>query len=240
MQFIIDNLIAVLVSGVLLMSLQVTQIRSQHASIEQVVSHSVKAKTIVFGQWVEDDILNLGANFGTNLYRFNEPTLDAATGNARSWTFFSDSTFTHDPADPTVTAANPKTRRIVKRYRLVDTKTATFSDSTYQLYELHRDYLELDLDASGVPEPYTEADWVKSAQSISTLSFFTIDLLDRYGETPRTASGDVDVYKVDYVRVRFGVIPEYVLKPDNYIRELYWVKTLKVRPYWVPPPSLSS
>lgn len=229
MQFLIDNLIAVIVSGVLIMSLQVTQIRSQHASIEQVVSHSVKAKTLIFGQWVEDDILNLGANFGTNLYRFNEPTLDATTGNARSWTFFSDST-----------RADGTGFRIVKRYRLVDTKTATFSDSTYQLYELHRDSLVLELDVDGVPETYTEADWVESAQSISTLSFFNIDLLDRYGETPRTSSGDVDVYKVDYVRVRFGVIPEYVLKPDNYIRELYWVKTLKVRPYWVPPPSLSS
>lgn len=229
MQFIIDNLIALLVSGVLIMSLQVTQIRSQHASIEQVVSHSVKAKTLIFGQWVEDDILNLGANFGTNLYRFNEPTLDSTTGNARAWTFFSDST-----------RADGTGLRVVKRYRLVDTKTATFSDSTYQLFELHRDSLVLDLDANGVPESYTESDWVKSAQSISTLSFFNIDLLDRYGETPRTSSGDVDVYKVDYVRVRFGVIPEYVLKPDNYIRELYWVKTLKVRPYWVPPPSLSS
>lgn len=229
MQFIIDNLIAVLVSGVLLMSLQVTQIRSQHASIEQVVSHSVKAKTLIFGQWVESDILNLGANFGNNLYRFNEPTLDAPTGNSREWTFFSDST-----------RSDGTGMRIVKRYRLVDTATATFSDSTYQLYELHRDSLVLNLDVDGVPEAYTESDWVQSAQSISTLSFFTIDLLDRNGETPRTAGGDVDVYKVDYVRVRFGVVPEYVLKPDNYIRELYWVKTLKVRPYWVPPPSLSS
>ena len=67
-----------------------------------------------------------------------------------------------------------------------------------------------------------------------------LDLLDRTGTVPLTAGGAVDVEKVDYVRVRFGVIPEYVLKPDNYIRELYWVKTLKVRPYWVPPPSLSS
>ena len=60
-------------------------------------------------------------------------------------------------------------------------------------------------------------------------------MLDRSGTTPRTPSGAVDVDKADYVRVRFGVVPEYVLKPDNYIRELYWVRTMKVRPYWAPP-----
>lgn len=229
MQFIFDNLTAIIVAGVLILGLQVTQVRSQHASLEQVVSHSVKTKTLVFGQWVESDILNLGANYGTNLYRFEEPTLDPVTGDTREWLFYSDSTHTDGSGI-----------RVVKRYRLENTRTATFSDSTYQLYELHRDSLVVALDEDGVPAPYTEADWVKSAQSISTLSFFKIELLDRYGETPLTDDGDVDVYKVDYIRVRFGVVPEYVLRPDNYIRELYWVKTLKVRPYWVPPPSLSS
>lgn len=231
MQFIYDNLIAVIVAGVLLLSLQVAQVRSQHASIEQVVSHSVKSKTLVFGQWIESDILNIGANFGTNLYRFEEPVIDASSGNTRAWTFYSDST-----------AADGSGVRILKRYRLVDTKKATFSDSTYQLYELHRDSLVVPIEEGGKIATYTEADWVHSAQSISTLSFFDIELLDRNGEVPRVdndPAGAIDVYKVDYVRVRFGVVPEYVLKPDNYIRELYWVKTLKVRPYWVPPPSLS-
>jgi hypothetical protein len=229
MQLLLDNLSAIIVSGVLILSLQVTQIRSQHASIEQVVSHSVKAKTLIFGQWVEDDVLSLGANYGTNMYRFEEPVLDPVSGNTRSWTFYSDST-----------RADGTRLRVLKRYRLEDTKTATFSDSTFQLYELHRDSLVVDVNADGTLASYAEGDWVNSAQSISTLSFFEIDLLDRMGTVPRTDAGDVDVDKVDYVRVRFGVIPEYVLQPDNYIRELYWVKTLKVRPYWVPPPSLSS
>lgn len=228
MQLIFDHLSSILIASVLILGLQVTQMRSRHAGIEQVASHSVKAKTLVFGQWVEHDILNIGENFGTNLYRFEKPTVDPETGNTTEWMFYSDST-----------QANGSQVRILKRYRLVETSTAAFRDTTFQLYQVERDTLVVNL-VGGVPAAYDESDWAKSTWSISTLSFFNIDLLGRMGETPLTASGDVDVWKTDYIRVRFGIVPEYVLKPDNHIRELYWTKTLKVRPYWTPPPTLSS
>lgn len=236
MQVLLDNLSAIIVSGILILGLQVTQIRSSHSSIEQVVSHSVKAKTHVFGQWLEHDILELGANYGNTIYRFEEPTLDADS-NATEWTFYSNGI--DASGDPI---------RILKRYRLEPTKEAVFGKGTsqekaFRLYRLDRDSLVVALDADGIPASYTESDWVRSGESISTLSFFQIGLLGRDGQTPHVnddpAQG-IDVYKVDYVRVRFGVVPEYVLNPDNYIRELYWAKTLKVRPYWVPPPSLDS
>ena len=228
MQFLLDHMISIVVAGVLIIGLQVTQIRSQHSSIEQVASHSVKAKTLVFGEWVERDILDIGANFGTNLYRFEEPTVDSL-GNAAEWVFFSDTT-----------AADGQQHRVFKRYRMVPTKMSAFQDTTYQMYQVMRDSVVKAYPAVDVP-PATASvdddDWVLNTWSIGTLSFFQIHLLDRMGETPYEG-GVVDVDTVDYIRVRFGVVPEYVLKPDNYMRELYWVKTLKVRPYWVPPPSL--
>ncbi len=246
MQVLLDNLTATIISGILILGLQVTQVRSQHSSIEQVVSHSVKAKTHVFGQWLEHDILDLGANYGTNLYRFEEPVLDAF-GNTTEWTFYSNGT------DPLSGAPI----RILKRYRLEPTKEVVFSEGTaqeetFQLYRLDRDSLVVGFDAGGNLESYTEGDWVPSGESVSTLSFFQIDLLGRDGQTPCldgtvvtnadgdviSCTGEIDVYKADYVRVRFGVVPEYVLKPDNYIRELYWAKTLKIRPYWDRPESL--
>ena len=235
MQFILDNLVAIIVSCVLLLGLQVTQIRSQHAGIEQTASHSVKVKTLVFGQWVEHDIMDIGANFGTNMYRFEEPTVDPETGNATEWVFFSDTT-----------AVDGDQSRIFKRYRLIETELAEFRDTTYQMYQVLRDSAVVDFPAHDVPPTLAslaDDDWVLNTWSIGTLSFFQIDLLDRMGETPRIdddPANGVDVYKVDYIRVRFGVVPEYVLKPDNYMRELYWVKTLKVRPYWTPPPSLDN
>lgn len=231
MQFFFDHLSSILIAGVLILGLQLTQTRSRHAGIEQVASHSVKAKTLVFGEWIEHDILNLGRNFGTNLYRFEEPDT-SAIGNTTEWTFYSDSVYTQGGVE--------HRDRILKRYRLVPTKTAYYADAdtTYQLYQVRRDTTVRPV-VNGVMVPPQPDDWVKSTWSISTLSFFRIDLLGSDGKTPKDDDGDLDLDAVDYVRVRFGIVPEYVLKPDNYIRELYWVKTLKVRPYWVPPPSLS-
>ena len=246
MQIFYDHLISIIVEGVLILGLQVTQSRSQHAGIEQVASHSVKAKTLVFGEWVEHDVLDIGANFGTNLYRFEAPSIDPTTGNTTEWVFYSDTT-----------GADDVTRRVFKRYRLLETGEAAFRDTTYQLYQVARDSVVVPYAADDTPPTLASlgpSDWVENTWSIGTLSFFNVDLLDRTGQVPCPegsevtdddglvvrCTGDVDVYKVDFIRIRFGVVPEYVLKPDNYIRELYWTKTLKVRPYWVPPPSLDS
>jgi hypothetical protein len=222
MQPIFDNLNALIIGGILILTLSVTQGRSQRAGIEQIASHSVKAKTLVFGHWVERDVLNLGANVGRNTFRFEDPVVDAR-GNTTRWTFYSDS----------VRVDGSVLRRVV-RYRLVETTQAAFRDTTYQLYEVRRDSATVAV-RNGVPDAVRESDWPRGMWSIGTLSFFQIDLLDRSGTTPRQPSGAVDVDKADYVRIRFGVVPEYVLRPDNYIRELYWVRTMKVRPYWSAP-----
>ncbi len=222
MQPIFDNLNALIIGGILIMGLSVSQGRSQRAGIEQIASHSVKAKTLVFGHWVESDVLDLGANVGRNTYRFDDPVVDAA-GNTTRWSFYSDST-----------RLDGSTLRQVVRYRLVPTTRAAFRDTTFQLYQVLRDSATVAV-RGGVPDAVRDSDWQRATWSIGTLSFFQIQMLDRSGTTPRMASGAVDVNRADYVRVRFGVVPEYVLKPDNYIRELYWVRTMKVRPYWSPP-----
>ena len=224
MQTLLDNLIAVMVAGVVTVALLSTQTRSTHATFEQAASHSVKAKTLVFGRWVEHDVLNLGANFGNNLYRFSEPVVDADS-NTTLWTFYSDST-----------RSNGTRLRSYTRYRLVPTTQVTFDDEeTFQLYTVNRDTAAVNYVGDNVALP-TSAQWVRNLWSIGTLSFFRIEMLGRFGETPRNADGSLAIDEVDYIRVRFGVVPEYVLKPDNYIRELYWVHTIKVRPYWTPPP----
>lgn len=224
MQSILDHLTSILVAGVVTLVLISTQTRSQHATIEQTASHGVKAKTLVFGQWVERDILNLGANVGHNTYRFTEPELDAS-GNTRRWIFFSDSTRT-----------NGTRLRSYTRYRLEPTRMVQFQDTTMQMYVVNRDTAAVNYSGDTVAMP-TSAQWVRNLWSIGTLSFFKIEMLGTLGDTPRLEDGSIDVDKVDYIRVRFGVVPEYVLQPDNFIRELYWVRTLKVRPYWAPPPS---
>ncbi len=222
MQPIFDNLNSLIIGSILILTISVTQGRSQRVGIEQIASHSLKAKTLVFGHWVERDVLGLGANVGRNTYRFSDPVVDAR-GNTSEWTFFSDS----------VRVDGSVLRQLV-RYRLVRTQQAAFRDTTYQLYKVERDSATVAVH-NGVPDAVEESDWQRGLWSIGTLSFFQINLLDRSGTTPRLSSGAVDVDRADYVQVRFGVVPEYVLKPDNYLRELYWTRTMKVRPYWMPP-----
>lgn len=225
MQVFIDHLTSILVAGVVMLVLITMQTRSQHAMIEQTASHSVKAKTLSFGQWVEHDILNLGANVGHNTYRFTDPQVDA-NGNTALWIFFSDSTRT-----------NGTRLRSYTRYRLEPTEMVQFQDTTMQMYVVNRDTAAVNYVGDTVAMP-TNAQWARNLWSIGTLSFFRVEMLGSMGETPRVEGSEaIDVDKVDYIRVRFGVVPEYVLRPDNYIRELYWVRTIKVRPYWAPPPA---
>ena len=228
MQVLLDHLISILVAGVVTLVLLTTQTRSQHAVIEQTASHGVKAKALAFGQWIERDVLNLGANVGHNTYRFTEPEVDTS-GNTTRWVFFSDSTRT-----------NGTRLRSYTRYRLEPTEMVEFQDTTMQMYVVNRDTAAVNYVGDTVAMP-TSGQWVRNLWTIGTLSFFRIEMLGSMGDTPRiAATGAIDVDKVDYIRVRFGVVPEYVLRPDNYIRELYWVRTLKVRPYWAPPPSAST
>ena len=249
MQFLLDNLTATIVSAVLILSLQFTQARSKYAAMEQSVAQSLKKTSLEFGTALEDDVLDVGRNFGKELYRFEPPDVDPVTGDTDEWRFYSDSTFTlpvlDASGDPVFDAdGDPVTKkttmRIYKQYRLVETETVTFRDSTYQLYALHRDSTSRVYDPDGTAPVLTEAEWAAATptgQSLPTLTFFQIDLLDRFAKKPDNdpTTGKLDVRKVDYVRIRFGIVPAYLLEQGRGLRELYWVKTLKVRPYWTPP-----
>ena len=221
MQFFIDHLGSVLIGGVLVLILSVSQMRTGHAGIEQVVTHAARAKTLVFGHWIERDILDIGENFGRNRYRFEVPEVDAL-GNTTRWQFYSDS----------LTPGGGVIRRAT-RYDLITTDSvvvrsyATGQDTTRLTYRVDR----FRATVPNPTEPFVVADddWTQDAESVQTLSFFEIAMLARDG------SVTLDQAQADYIRVRFAVLPEIILRPENYLRELYWVSTLKVRPFWDPP-----
>lgn len=215
---LIDHLISLLVAGVLILSLSVTQLRVSHASVDQVAAHSAKTKTVVFGRWVEKDILDIGENFGRNRYRFQAPVQDAH-GNTRAFEFYRDEPITATTA-----------RRYATRYELVPVGQIQRASDPAPLatYRLDRYTAETTV-TNGVAAPIPSSSWVKRNESISTLSFFRINMLDRMGMV--TTNTNV----ADFLQVEFAVLPEYVLNPENFIREMYWVSTLKVRPFWDPP-----
>jgi hypothetical protein len=192
----------------------------------------VKAKTLVFGHWIERDILEIGRNMGRNRYRFEPPTLDAE-GNAVEFRFYSDSTCPHACVFPDgVTGTAESVVRLHTRYVLDSTQTASVrrGDSVHvmQLYVVRREAAESRV-INGVAQPVPATRWRADRWSIGTLSFFRVSLLERDG----TVTADPNTG--DYVRIQFGVVPEWILQPENFIRELYWATTLKVRPFWEPP-----
>jgi hypothetical protein len=221
MQFLLDHFGAILIGSVMVLVLSVSQMRTGHAGIEQVVTHAARSKTLVFGHWIERDILDIGENFGRNRYRFESPASDSL-GNTIAWQFYSDSLL-----------PGGGVRRRATRYRLVTTDSvtvrsyATGNDTTRVLFRLDRFRAAVD----NPTEPFSlpEEDWTQDAQSVQTLSFFEVAMLARDG------SVTTDQAVADYIRVRFAVLPEIILRPENYLRELYWVTTLKVRPFWDPP-----
>ena len=84
MQVLLDHLSAILIAAAVMLILAATQIHAQRSNIEQTASYATKTKALSFGEWIEDDILSLGENFGHNRFRFEPPVSDAL-GNT---TFF--------------------------------------------------------------------------------------------------------------------------------------------------------
>lgn len=218
MQFILDNLMAVLLAGAVLFILSVTQIHSQRASVEQTASYATKTKALTFGEWLEDDILSLGENFGRNRFRFEVPETDEY-GNTSSFQFYSD-----------IPQAAGDTLREITKYELQEIDTVNRGDTSITIFQMHRSRADMPI-VDGVVGTPTSGDWYSDGASLATLSSFQIHLLDRWGQITN------NVETGDYVRVQFSLIPQFPVEPE-YIRELYWNATLKVRPFWEPPPTV--
>ncbi len=215
MQFLFDNLTAIIVAGVVILMLATAQIYAQRSGLEQASSYSTKAKAISFGEWLEDDILSLGANYGDDAYRFMTPVEDPVTGHTRRWVFFSDSLL-----------ATGDTLRIITRYELQDLGAVVRGDSTIYLYEIHRMMAEEPVTNGAISAP-DPSDWTTDGRSMSTLSAFNVSMLARDGSVTS------DPERGEFIRVSFSLVPEFPIEPE-YLRELYWTTTLKVRPFWEP------
>lgn len=231
---IFDHLSSILIGTAVILILMAAQFKGQHSGIEQVATHGVKAKTLVFGNWIERDILDLGKNMGLNRYRFKQPVTDSL-GNTGRFHFFSDSTCSLGCSFPGgINIAVGDTARLHTRFKLVPTKRvelrAPGGAVERQLMRLDREVAATRVTNGVAPDP-AESAWQRDRWSISTLSFFKIQMLDRFGRITN------NVNKGDYIFVRFSVVPEWILDPENYIREIYWSTTLKIRPYWDPPNS---
>lgn len=214
MSMFFDHIISIIIGMTVLAIVTLVQIRSSQHGIEQVSAHAAKVKALSFGEWIEDDIVSLGANMGQNRARFSVPDT-LADGNTGYWEFYSDSL-----------QSGGTVMRVMTRYRLILVDTLLVDDEPVSLYQARRETVKTPV-VGGTPQPVTEADWLEDGRSVATLSFFKVGLLLGNGEET------LDAEKADFIRVRFAMVPEFELR-NSYLRELYWTTTLKVRPFWQP------
>lgn len=232
MQFIYDNLIAVMVSMSLAVVLLSQQTHVRQETLERQSVYDAKVKALGFAEWLEDDVVVLGARFGRSRDRFVDTT--TTIGGVPLTTSFE--YYYYEDGD----AGGPgRARRVEVRYELLPDRDV-FSgldaggDSLFvPLYRLERsrrngNYFIDPADGTwvggaapawGVPPGYG---------SPPGLSRFLVEPLDSDGQ-PVT-----DPLEADYLRLSFAVTP--TLFPLHRARlvpstGLFWGTTIEIRPF---------
>ncbi len=181
MIFLLDNLTAVIIAGVLGMVLFTTHVRVQSLNIEVQTQYAMRRLSADMATWMEDDILEIGRNMPAADVPFENP-VDSA-GFTKTFTFFRDSV--------TVDAATgvSATLRIATQYRLEKTGTRTATDGTaFPIYRVDRYVRE---GAAGT--------WKFDGSAPPLLTHFTISMLNTNAEA---ISSPADTFAVDPNAIR--------------------------------------
>jgi hypothetical protein len=234
MIFIFDNIVASIVVATLFFALAATQLRVQETGIAQVSSHAAKTKALSLGQWIDEDIIDLGEDVPDNEARFDNPITDTlhvkkmgpnstvvrdTIEYTTEWRFYSDTTI-----------SSGVQRRRATRYWLTEVGTVEIDvgneTDVRRLFQLRRAVTPW----TPLPATFTPSDFTEDGRSASTLSLFHIQLLDGQG-VPFAATNPLAPEQASYVSVDFAMVSEFELRRE-YLRELFWSTTLKVRPFW--------
>lgn len=235
MQFIFDNLIATMVVMALTVTLLGQQARSRQESVERTSVYAAKTQALGFAEWLEDDVVKLGARFGRSRDRFK------ATTETREGAPFT-TAFDFYYNDETV--ADNVVNRVEVRYELAPdpgTRVVVAKGDTPADDELLTVYRLTRSQRSGHYNTATDAwvttggaapAWTVSAeyQSPPGLRHFHIEPRDSDGN-PVDDSRPEDA---DYARVEFTVVP--TLFPLHRARlvpkkGLHWATTIEIRPF---------
>ena len=237
MQLIFDNLIATFVAMTLAVTLLGQQNLNRQQSLERVSVYDAKTKALVFAEWVEDDVVKLGARFGRSRDRFQTKTeeIGGIPFTTEFEYYYNEETVADNVVD-----------RVEVRYvlapddtqRLVARKGETAADDVVvPVYTLHRSqregrYNTVSETWLGGPTPGWEPDWALTPgyQSPPGLRHFLIEPRDSDSQVvPDDKPEDAD-----YARVQFSVVP--TLFPLHRARlvpkkGLHWATTIEIRPF---------
>ncbi len=232
MQFIYDNLVATLVAMTLGLALVGQNAQNRQATIERQAVYHAKSQALGFGEWLEDDIVKLGARFGRARDRFETET--ETIGGAPYTREFE--YYYHE-----ATVSDSVVQRVEVRYELVEDDATRLvveqgvtpdDDVTLQAYDLVRStrtgrYNTKQKDWIGVDPTWAVTDEYRSPKG---LRYFYIEPRDSDGQrVPDELSEEAD-----YVRIEFVVMP--TLFPLHRARlipraGLNWGTTIEIRPF---------
>lgn len=120
MQFLLDNIASVMVSGAVLLLVVATNLTAQRAAMEETVSYAAKMQTLSLADYLEDELLLIGDGTANTI-------VDLQTNSEGQTTLFS---FWREDED---TATD-----ILVAYTLTETDSVEIDQEWVQLYQLNR------------------------------------------------------------------------------------------------------
>ncbi len=232
MQLLLDNLIAIIVTVSLTVLLLTQQTSTRQDAMERQSVYNAKVQALNFSEWLERDMVKLGARFSADRNRFvyTPSTTRNGTPFTDRFEFFYNE---GDNADGTVD-------RIAVLYRLVrtDSTQVTVAPARYTpLYQVQR------FEGAG---RWKDGHWVTGAGVVTTPPAYVRTtthgspggLMTFYIE-PRTSDGapitdPARAIDADYVHVKFSVLPTlFPVYRARYINAsgLSWASTFEIRPF---------
>lgn len=176
---IFDNLTAMLIgSAVLLIMVGMNQ-RNQEVAIERSINYVAKKQAIEFGNWLQDDVANIGAGVAGG-----SPVLEVPEENAAGVT----SRFTFYRKETAAAATPVEIEYLLAPRPAVTMQTSRGRDTTFTLYEIRR---------------VVNGATAESGKSMPTITRFKVELLDRNGRVTTDAAA------ARQVRIGFSAVARF-------------------------------
>lgn len=232
MQLLLDNLIAIIVAVSLTVLLLTQQTSTRQDAMERQSVYNAKVQALNFSEWLERDIVKLGARFSADRNRFvytPSTTRNGITFTDRFEFFYNEG----DNSDGTVD-------RVAILYRLVrtDSVRVAVAPARYTpLYQLQR------FEGAG---RWKNGNWVTGTGAVTTAPAYVrttthgspAGLMSFYME-PRTSDGApitdaARAVDADYMFMQFSVLPTlFPVDRARYINAsgLSWSSTFEIRPF---------
>lgn len=234
MQLLFDNLIAIIVAASLALLLLTQQNATRQDTMERQAVYSAKTQALTFSEWLERDVVKLGARFGSDRDRFvyTPPTTRGGIRFSNRFEFFY-----NEGENPDSTAD-----RIAVLYTLVRTdsvKIAVVPDRYQPLYQLQR------FEGAGRWSPKRRY-WVDAAGRqttppayVRTPGYGSPAGLTSFYMEPRTSDGapitdQARAVDADYMHMQFSVLPTlFPIYRARYINAsgMSWSSTFEIRPF---------